>query len=215
MARRDTRELILKTSLWLFNRDGEPNVPINLIADEAEISPGNLHYHFRKKEEIVQALCERFAHEVIPLTEIDEETDLSAEAIWFRLHVLYEFKAAYRFLYRNLADIATRMPRIEKALHGVMRREQRAVKKLLSLLIMRGALDVSDIERAMLMDQIMLTLTFWVQFADLFDPQGVDEGDVPLRAIARVFLLTQPYLTEPCRSQVESMAQVYLSIIGG
>lgn len=210
MPRRDTRELILVTSLALFNEHGEPNVSTNLIADEAEISPGNLYYHFRQKQDIVQELFSRFAERLLDLIEFDLDQEPDAESLWFRLHVIFELKGNYRFIYRNLSDITERMPDFEKALRATLVREENAVSALIMNLTSRGALSATAREQAMLRDQLMLTLTYWIPFADVFDPEGAEDGRAQVRAIARVFLLFLPYLEQPWRDEAERLASAYL-----
>lgn len=213
MARRDTRELILATSLALFNRLGEPNVSTNLIADEAEISPGNLYYHFRQKQDIVEELFTRFAHALTPVLDNGETEASDAETLWFRLHLIFELKGEYRFIYRNLTDIGERMPNVGKALRGLMLRERNSISDLFGALQNQGVLQASRAEQSMLRDQLVLTLTYWIPFADLFDPEGFEDGSAQVQAIARIFQLTLPYLSDPFRQETEQLAAAYLAAV--
>lgn len=54
------KEQILQTSLKLFNEKGCLNTSTRHIADELNISVGNLYYYFKNKEEIVIELFKIF-----------------------------------------------------------------------------------------------------------------------------------------------------------
>lgn len=51
-----TKDKILQTALNLFNQHGVPNVTLRRIAAEMFISQGNLNYHFKHREDIIEAL---------------------------------------------------------------------------------------------------------------------------------------------------------------
>jgi AcrR family transcriptional regulator len=210
MQRRDTRELILVTSLGLFNLLGEPHVTTNHIADEADISPGNLYYHFRSKDAIVVELFKRFLARLRPLIEIPADVPLQAEDLWFQLHLSFELKGEFRFLYRNLADLTARIPDLDRAMRGLLMRERRAAWNLLDGLEQTGALIIRRGQKEMLTDSILLHLTYWIPFADLLGPGGLDDSRAQATAIARVMLMVTPWLREPEQSQFRSLAADYI-----
>ena len=211
MARRDTPELILATSLELFNEHGEPNVTTNQIADEADISPGNLYYHFRSKDDIVIELFKRFLARFQPLIDIPLDTRFSAEDLWLQLHLGFEVKGEFRFLYRNLADLTARIPDLERAMRGLLERERRSIGALLSGLGKAGLVDVSGVQRELLVQNLLLALTYWIPFSDLQDPDGLEDGSAQIYGIARVLLMLTPYLREPESGQLTDIAYSYLS----
>ena len=211
MARRNTRELVLATSLALFNEFGEQNVSTNHIADEADISPGNLYYHFRSKDDIVTELFKRFLVRFQPLIEIPEDVLLSSDDLWFQMHLSFELKGEFRFLYRNLADLTARIPDLDRAMRGLLKRERQSAWNSLTGLEQAGVMSIEPQQKEMLTDNIFLALTYWIPFSELFEPGGLDDSSAQTRAIARVLLIVTPHLREPENSQFTRLATRYLS----
>jgi AcrR family transcriptional regulator len=210
MPRRDTRELILATSLALFNSHGEPNVTTNHIADEADISPGNLYYHFRSKDDIIIELFKRFLARLQPVIDIPDDALLSADDLWFQLHMGFEVKGDYRFLYRNLADLVARIPELDRAMRALLARERQAALNSLGGLEQAGLANFSGLQKELLAQNLQLALTYWIPFAELQNPRALEDGSAQVFGIARVLMLVAPYLREPERERLVDIAYQYL-----
>ena len=85
-----TRDRILQTSLELFNLEGEPNVTTVDIANELDISPGNLYYHFKGKEDIIGDLYDRFHNELSDILSAPISQILKPDDAWFYLYIVFE-----------------------------------------------------------------------------------------------------------------------------
>lgn len=114
MASAVTRQKIIDAAVQCFNREGISNVRLQHIADEAAVSVGNMTYHYRNKEAIVQAIWEQL---------VQQQRDLLAE---FRVVPLFEdidrlltqtfgLQQTYRFFYADTLEIIRAYPVIQAA----------------------------------------------------------------------------------------------------
>src|SRR5213075_871895 len=143
---RRTRERIVETSLVMFNRLGEPNVTTADIADEMGISPGNLYYHFRNKDEIIGELFAALERRLDALLDPRVSGVVDVEDLWLLLHLLFEAMWDYRFFYRDLDEILSRNRRLASRFAAIMRRGAHTVVELCRGMVTTGAMQASERE---------------------------------------------------------------------
>jgi len=206
---RQTRERILDASLAMFNAQGEPNVTTNHIADELGISPGNLYYHFRNKDDIVEHLFARYEARIDDALLLPEGRLPNLEDIWLQLHLIFECLWEYRFLYRDLVDILSRSRKLKLRFARIMARASASAVELMQGLARAGVLRASDNEIRALAENVLLIATFWLSF-DAVRGGKADAGPEDLgRGIHQVMMLIAPFLREDERAHLNGLARAY------
>jgi len=203
---RNTRERILSAALALFNEQGEPHVPTNRIADELDISPGNLHYHFRTKGDLIQALFAQFEQRMLELLATPDSRDVHVEDIWFFLHLVFETIGEYRFIYRDLTDLCGRFRHLHKRFQAIIKLSLQTARHLSEGLADQGQLEASEEELDALVRNIVLVSTFWLSFDQVVER---DASPRPERAAWQVMSLISPYLVGEARQELSDLARAY------
>ncbi|MEO8486798.1 MAG: TetR/AcrR family transcriptional regulator [Betaproteobacteria bacterium] len=208
---RRTRERILETALLLFNRHGAPSVTTAHVADEMSISPGNLYYHFRNKDEIVGELYAAYEADVLPLFSVPPERAPGVEDLWLLLHLLFERMWAYRFLFRDLEGLASRNRRLALRFAELVRRGETTVIELCEGMVASGTMHASAREIAALARNVALVGTCWLSFQRLEAP-AAEEGDSARldRAAYQVLALVAPFMRGDARALIDRLGGEYL-----
>ncbi|MDX1505717.1 MAG: TetR/AcrR family transcriptional regulator [Spongiibacter sp.] len=205
-----TKDKILLTSLELFNTEGEANVTTVDIANELDISPGNLYYHFHGKEEIIHALFAGFEIELIDILEAPLEKNLAPQDAWFYLYIVFEHLYKHRYLYRNLNDILLRYPDIGKRFGKLLDLKLRAVQAVAEELVAAEIIDIDESQVARLCDNVALNLTFWLNFNSLRNNHQDDSDEIMIhRGVFQIMSLAAPYLAPAFRYFYEECSAMF------
>lgn len=199
-----TRELVIEKAIELFNRDRSTNVSTNMIAAEAGISPGNLYYHFKNKEEIIRIIYDKLVESMDPIF-YDPEFALSETGIvnfFQRLNIrLYEF----RFFYLEISVLLRNDPQlkvyyVERAMR-LMERLEEVFVSWVKLGIMKPI--PTERERRILARNVWTLGQLWITYTDILADQisleQVYEGIWHFHSIIR------PYFTAKSNRKIEKL----------
>ncbi len=209
---RRTAERILEVTLGLFNRFGEPNVSTTAISAELGISPGNLYYHYPAKDELINALYDRYEAALDELLRAADGVG-NVEDAWLFVHMLFELIWQQRFLYRDLNDLLSKNRRLETRFQAVLQRKGQAMQALLQGLQGSGALSLEPGQARPLATTMVVVLTYWLSYEYVREPRRALEPEAAAHSLARgawhLLVLLVPYLESSSREHLQRLAAPY------
>jgi AcrR family transcriptional regulator len=195
-----TRDRILETSLRVFNEEGEAHSTTIDIAAELDISPGNLYYHFKGKDQIIAELFAQYQLALgqtltAPLEKPLHRDGGSVEDNWYYLYVVLEEQYQYRFLYHNLDDLLRRYPGLVRGFRRIVAQKRAALDAIISSLLEQSLIELPSVQKQALIENMTLQLTYWLNYDRLLH----DERDARLsihQGVLQLLTMVAPYLGE-------------------
>lgn len=191
---RQTKEWILETACKLFNEHGTAAISTKRIAKEMGISPGNLYYHFKNKEEIILALFELgkdcymegwTSPQIPPL-----------QRLWNITKDVVMMWEDCRFFKKEMVTLIDNDPRLKEEYQELTQNIRQNAQILFQDLAQAGLVNFqgpSDLFESLLLISTLIA-NHWLTYLDLNDLPFTMEN---LHKGAELILLVwQPYLTE-------------------
>jgi AcrR family transcriptional regulator len=200
----ETRERIWRKALEMFNNQGIGNVGIREIARELEMSPGNLSYHFPKKEDLIR---EGFMRLAMANDEAFESFRGSDQRMGDLLRLLQTiFRNQYRFrcitsggidLFLKAGEMGFDYPAAEARRKSFYASTFNQLRKNGDF---RPSMQEADIQ--LLLSYISLIARFWIYEAQISYAERDLETNIRhyLQLMAGIFL---PYTTDTGRKAVD------------
>jgi AcrR family transcriptional regulator len=201
MADLNTKQKIIKASIELFNQHGMCNVRLQQIADEIDISVGNLAYHFKNKEAIIYSINEELYKEAAGILSqyrvYPNFMDFDSQLLKY-----FQFIEKYPFYFIDLLEIKRHYPKIYRIRNSQINKMISQIRMRFEYHIQRGAL-MPEERKGMYESNIRaiwMTISHWL-------PQKAVQGQLntPLLSQFKEMIWHQvyPHLSESGRAEYE------------
>lgn len=185
---------ILETARKLFNSTGTSKISTNHIAKEAGISPGNLYYHFKNKEEIIRALFYEMAQKYDPLWDSVIPDKDGFTAVADLIYHGFGLSIEYRFLYIELAVLLKNDPELRKIHDEIMKKRMDHLEKTMLATLDTGIfLQKDDPSFIKTINRLFWLINqFWFSFMEITgEYSGIDSQ---IEGTKFCITLLEPYL---------------------
>ena len=109
-----TKDRIIEGAIDLFNQRGFSNVSMQRLADHLGLSPGNLTYHFPKKQDLMLALYDEFQKEILQINPTNRTQKPDLIQIDQQIDAFHQFQQRFLFFYLDILEIERAYPQIAR-----------------------------------------------------------------------------------------------------
>ena len=204
-----TRDRIIHSATELFNDQGERNITTNHIAAHLGISPGNLYYHFRNKEDIIHSIFDQYARHLSDSFTPIRSSEIRLEDLMGYLDAIFYLMWQFRFFYANLPDILSRDELLQQKYLKAQEQLRATVETLLRSLREGGIIAVSDEDLPDLGQTIKMVVTSWIPFQIAQAPATRITKPLLYQGVLRVLFLLRPYVQPQVAPQIHQLEQHY------
>ncbi|MEP7248109.1 MAG: TetR/AcrR family transcriptional regulator [Gammaproteobacteria bacterium] len=197
MGTRDTQTRIVDAALELFNEFGTPAISTNKIADRCGISKGNLHYHFRTKQEVIRFLWQRAVDEMDSGWYHDHlAPTLEHMAVMFVRQLQLIVK--YRFFYREMANLLRCDKVLRQRFADNRLRRIKDLERFFRTLAAQGHLRLPADERRLrsIIDITWVLSENWLNYLEFHDREvtadSISDGYHQILEVLQPYLLGDP-----------------------
>ena len=191
----NTKERIIATAIDLFNLHGTKAISTNHIAREMGISPGNLYYHFRSKNDIIRSISDNFSNELGSVFNIQLDTipDFSSNLTTL-FNRFFKIQQSYQFLFLEGVHLTKQDSRVLDNYTKLRRLINKGYHDLLSNLVKikimkRQSLNIIDD----LLDAQWIIMWYWINHT-ILDRNTYDDFQIK-KGIKLSFSIIKPQLT--------------------
>ena len=190
-----TKDKIIATAIDLFNIHGTKAISTNHIAKEMGISPGNLYYHFRSKNDIIRSISDNFSNELgsVLKIQLDTITDFSSN-LTSLFNRFFKIQQSYQFLFLEGVHLTKQDSRLLDNYTNLRSLIKKGYHELLSNLVKikimkRQSLNIIDD----LLDTQWIIMWYWINHT-ILDRNTYDDFQIK-KGIKLSFSIIKPQLT--------------------
>jgi AcrR family transcriptional regulator len=206
-----TKQRILNVSKDLFNEHGYSQVTIRMIALKLKMSSGNLNYHFKKREEILEALYFEMVTEFDQRIKELPQIEISLKRIKDSIHSSMERMIDYRFIWTDLFNILKSNETISAHFSTVYKARIEGTlfvfNQLNEIGLMRSASFENEYE--MLAERMVVFGNTWIYNSQLYDRKSTKQQlKDQVNSMLAIFY---PYLTAKGLKEFDEVTSITIN----